>query len=621
MLLILGGTTEGRRAAEVCEQAAQPYFYSTLTGEQDINLVHGTHVSGGMDADALAAFCRQHGVRLIVDAAHPFATQLHATVAAVARRLAVPVVRYERCYPARRAAVHYVDGMDELVRVAGELGKGAVVLSTLGVKSIAALRRLDAVATVYHRILPRRSSIEMAARQGADSSRLCFYHADEPFAPLLESLRPAVMLLKESGTTGGMEEKVAAALERGVAVVALCRPVMPHADAEVNGPHGLRRAIEHLLPDFFHLRSGLTTGTCATAVLVAAVRRALMCREDGSVPVRLPDGETIEVAVGYAEGYAYVEKEHSDDPDVTRGIELRAAVVAEHEAVPAPDAGRLLLAVERQEPYLCISVYAGEGIGHFTTQGFDYPSPSPAVNRVPRQMMRDNLSLLLAASAAGLQGGRRTWPWRSMDIIISIPQGAEVARRTFNPRLGIEGGLSIIGVSGIVMPYSEAAFVDSIRRCVQVAREAAGRAHLVLGSGAKSERALRAMFPRLPATAFVQYGNYVGATLRMAAEAGFERVTIGIMLGKAVKLAAGELDTHSRRTVMDKAFIRQMLEEAQVEVSPVAVEGMTLARQLWDMVPPSQLEAFTRVVESHCLQACRPLVPQARLSIVLIREE
>ncbi|MBR1484773.1 MAG: cobalt-precorrin-5B (C(1))-methyltransferase, partial [Prevotella sp.] len=205
----------------------------------------------------------------------------------------------------------------------------------------------------------------------------------------------------------------------------------------------------------------------------------------------------------------------------------------------------------------------------------------------------------------------------SITITISVPQGEEIARRTFNPRLGITGGISIIGVSGIIKPFSEQAFVDSIRRCMQVA-VASGTQRVVINSGAKSERFVKALYPTLPAQAFVEYGNYIGATLQMAAELHVEAVTLGVMLGKAVKLAEGQLDTHSRKSVMNKTFIAQMMQEAGC---PHDIGHITLARELWDVIPRNQIAAFARVVIAHCHRHCDPLLPQGELTILLIDDQ
>jgi cobalt-precorrin-5B (C1)-methyltransferase len=293
------------------------------------------------------------------------------------------------------------------------------------------------------------------------------------------------------------------------------------------------------------------------------------------VPVRLSDGETIHVSVGYADGYAYCIKEAGDDPDVTDGIEVRAMV----------------------EPAESFEIKGGEGVGRFTLPGFDYPPGEPAINKGPRQMIRDNIK-------------------EHVRVTISVPRGAEIAHRTFNPRLGIEGGISIIGVSGIVKPFSEDAFIESIRKCMEVA-QASGTERVVINSGAKSERFIKAKYPNLPAQAFVQYGNYIGETLKIANELNIPKVTLGVMMGKAVKLAAGQLDTHSKKTTMDLSFIQQMLRESDIQMD---ISDMTLARELWERVPAHQLNGFASTVIMHCMEHCQPLLPQGELTILLIDE-
>jgi cobalt-precorrin-5B (C1)-methyltransferase len=183
--------------------------------------------------------------------------------------------------------------------------------------------------------------------------------------------------------------------------------------------------------------------------------------------------------------------------------------------------------------------------------------------------------------------------------------------------LGIEGGISIIGVSGIVKPFSEEAFIDSIRKCMEVAK-ASGSERVVINSGGKSERFVKTRYPDLPQQAFVEYGNYIGDTLKIANELDIKNITLGVMLGKAVKLAAGNLDTHSRKTTMDKAFIQQMLQESGVSID---ISDMTLARELWDLLSNGQKVDFARVVVGHCLEHCQPLVEKESLTILLIDDE
>ena len=166
-------------------------------------------------------------------------------------------------------------------------------------------------------------------------------------------------------------------------------------------------------------------------------------------------------------------------------------------------------------------------------------------------------------------------------------------------------------------PFSEEAFIDSIRKCMTVAR-ASGSERVVINSGGKSERFVRALYPSLPRQAFVKYGNYIGQTLKMASELGFRQVTLGVMLGKAVKLAQGHLDTHSRRATMDKHFVGQLLREAGCDIN---ISSITLARELWEKLPKEQIQLFAETVIAHCAEHCKPLLPNARLTILLISDD
>ncbi len=572
MILVFGGTTEGRKAVEVLEEGGNTYYYSTKTGEQDITLHHGQRIDGALDAEGMLAFCREHDIQLIVDAAHPFASQLHQTIAQVSESLHIPTIRYERIYPERDPKITWIDDYSQIPRDIHSL------LATTGVQSIAKLKPLEAEGIkVYYRILNRESSIALAQKQGVSPEQLCYF--EDPNDIPIEA---DAILLKESGVSGGFPEKVEAAKARGMRIIALKRPATPLIFISVNGPYGLRRAVEKLLPEFYPLHSGLTTGTCATAAAIAATMRLLRKEKPSEVPVVLPDGETIQVPVGYGDDYAYCIKESGDDPDVTNGIEVRARV----------------------EEADAFEIRGGEGVGIITLPGFDYPPGSPAINKAPREMIRQNLERLNIDHSP-------------LSITISVPQGAEIAKRTFNPRLGIEGGISIIGVSGIVKPFSEEAFIDSIRKCMTIAK-ASGSDRVVINSGGKSERFVKALYPDLPAQAFVEYGNYIGETLKIAHELGIQNVTLGVMLGKAVKLAAGHLDTHSRRATMDKAFVKQLLDEASCDVD---ITPITLARELWALLPEEKAKTFAKVIITHCEGHCCPLLPDGSLTILLITDE
>ena len=586
MILVFGGTTEGRKAVEVLEEAGNVYYYSTKTGEQDIALHHGQRIDGALDAETMLAFCREHKIRLIVDAAHPFASQLHQTIAEVSKALHIPVIRYERIYPPRDPSITWIDDYSQVPRNIHSL------LATTGVQSISKLKPLETQGIkVFYRILNRDSSIALAKKQGATDDQLCFYEDANDIPVEAEAI-----LLKESGISGGFPEKVEAARARGMRIIGLKRPKITQRNRPycVNGPYGLRRAVEKMLPEFYPLHSGLTTGTCATAAAVAATLQLLKSESPDEVPVILPNGETIMVAVGYGNGYAYCIKEAGDDPDVTNGLEIRASLTPN----PSPKGEGNI------EGEWNIEIQGGEGVGTFTLPGFDYPPCSPAINKAPREMIRQNIEQLSIINC-------------QLSITISVPQGAEIAKRTFNPRLGIEGGISIIGVSGIVKPFSEEAFIDSIRKCMTVA-QASGSERVVINSGGKSERFVKALYPNLPQQAFVEYGNFIGETLKIANELGIKNITLGVMLGKAVKLAAGHLDTHSRKATMDKDFIRQMLTEANCDID---ISDITLARELWERLPSEKLQTFAHTIIRHCAAHCRPLLPNGTLTILLIDDE
>ena len=617
MILVFGGTTEGRKAAEVLEEAGSPFFYSTKTGEQDISLHHGQSIDGAMDAKAMKAFISEHDIRLIVDAAHPFASLLHQTIAVVASDRQIPVIRYERIYPPRDPDITLIDDYSQVPTDIHTL------LATTGVQSISKLKWLEALGIkVFYRILNRESSIALAKEQGATDDQLCFYEDGNKI-----DVNADAILLKESGLSGGFCEKVAAARAKGMRIVALKRPELIQGDGSfvtsrdvtkepspcINGPYGLRRAVERLLPEFYPLHSGLTTGTCATAAAIAATIRLTKGETPEEVPVLLPNGETIMVAVGYGEDYAYCIKEAGDDPDVTNGIEVRASVSTENFlSTESGNIGIIGTCADKNPKFLnsvdnkmSLEIEGGEGVGRFTLPGFDYPPGEAAINKAPREMIRKNV-------LATINHGDR--PHDSLRVTISVPNGEEIAKRTFNPRLGIEGGISIIGVSGIVKPFSEEAFIDSIRKCMEVAK-ASGSERVVINSGGKSERFVKALYPDLPKQAFVEYGNYIGETLKIANELNIPKVTLGVMLGKAVKLAAGHLDTHSRKTTMDLGFIQQMLEESGITID---ISDITLARELWERIPSEQLQIYAQTVIRHCAKHCLPLLPNGELTILLI---
>ncbi|MBL7232929.1 cobalt-precorrin-5B (C(1))-methyltransferase [Komagataeibacter oboediens] len=270
------------------------------------------------------------------------------------------------------------------------------------------------------------------------------------------------------------------------------------------------------------LRRGWTTGSCATAAA-----RAAWCGLCGGafpdpVTIILPGGQHVAFALA-AHGHdgdgawAEVVKDAGDDPDVTHGAHVRVDV-------------------RRGPPGSGVVFRAGEGVGTVTLPGLPVPPGEPAINPVPRRMIRTALR-----DVAG----------REPDVVVtvSVAGGQDMARHTLNGRLGIVGGLSILGTTGIVVPFSCAAWIDSIHRGVDVAR-ALGLPHVAGCTGDVSERATRALYD-LPEEAMLEMGDFAGGLLKYLRRHPVGRVTIGGGVAKMTKLAQGFLDLHSRRGQAD----------------------------------------------------------------------
>ena len=592
MILIIGGTTEGRKALEVCEEAGKPFYYSTRGASQELTMHHGIRLEGGMNGEEMAHFCTERAIALIVDAAHPFAMGVHQSVADCVSRLQLPVIRYERTFPALPASVVSLDSFDAALTYLLKQ-QPRRLLALTGVNSIERLRAYWTQHETYLRVMPIAETEERLRQSDFPLERVVYYDKEQCDRELFATLRPDMILLKESGDTSGFAAKVEEALALGITVLVIRRPQIPYlATVTVEGPVGLRRSIERLLgSDFFPQRIGLTTGTTATAAATAALLTLLNEESYSEVIVTLPQGERVPFPIQHSElttqgARAVAIKDAGSDPDVTDGAEIVADL-------------------SLTQAHSGVTFLQGEGVGRVTLPGIGLEVGEPAVNPVPRQMMRQALGALVDLSQVGI------------DLTISVPEGRRLAQSTFNPRLGILDGISILGTTGVVRPYSSEAFVESIRRELEVSKSVYGK-HLVLNSGGRSERYLKGRFPDLPANAFVQYGNFIGETLSLANELGFPQITLGIMIGKAVKLAAGELDTHSKKVVMDKAFITALASASGATAEQEQqISEMTLARELWQIFPDGTHPLYQSIID-HCYQVCKPLVPSAQLEVLLI---
>ena len=280
------------------------------------------------------------------------------------------------------------------------------------------------------------------------------------------------------------------------------------------------------------LRSGWTTGACATAATTAAYIALLTGEFPDPVTITLPKGQRPAFALAHEElgdgwAMAAIVKDAGDDPDVTHLAVVRSTVR------PGPPGSGVMFS-------------AGPGVGTITLPGLPLPVGEPAINPVPRQLMRE------AVQAIARQHGRRA----DVAIEISVDHGEELARKTWNPRLGILGGLSILGTTGIVVPYSCAAWIDSIRRGIDVA-VAMGHPHVAGCTGSTSESVVKGEL-QLPDEALLDMGDFVGAVLKYLRRHPVPRLTIAGGFAKMSKLAAGQMDLHSGRSQVDMAFLTEL---------------------------------------------------------------
>ncbi|MBJ3763511.1 cobalt-precorrin-5B (C(1))-methyltransferase [Maribius pontilimi] len=317
------------------------------------------------------------------------------------------------------------------------------------------------------------------------------------------------------------------------------------------------------------LRRGWTTGACATG----AVQAALHALWGGAFPVTasivLPKGEVPRWPLAHAvagDGWAEagIIKDAGDDPDVTHGALVIARVA------PGPGGVRF---------------FAGEGVGTVTKAGLPIAPGEAAINPVPRRMMEAEVQALAA------EYGQRP----DIDITIRIPGGAEIARRTWNPRLGIEGGLSILGTTGVVRPFSCAAWIASIHRGIDVAR-ANGLGHVAGTTGAQSERATQTLYG-LSDHAMLDMGDFVGGMVKYLVRHPVPRLTVGGGIAKLTKLGQGARDLHSARSQVDFGRLADEMAQPALRDANTVLEALQIAGPpLADHVARTARDALQQMV-------------------------
>ena len=335
------------------------------------------------------------------------------------------------------------------------------------------------------------------------------------------------------------------------------------------------------------LRRGWTTGTCAAAAAKAAFTALIAGKFPDPVEVTLPRGERPSFALAMTRqeagaATAGIVKDAGDDPDVTHG-----ALVCARVSEGRRGAG--------------VTFRAGEGVGTVTRAGLPLPPGEPAINPVPRQMIRDAIAEVAAAN------GREA----DAQVEIFIPGGEALAAKTLNGRLGIVGGLSILGTTGIVVPYSCSAWIHSIHSGIEVAR-AAGLSHIAGATGSNSEAAVQKLYG-LPEIALIDMGDFVGGMLKYLRRHPVPRVTIAGGVAKMTKLAQGLTDLHSRRGEVDFATLASFAKAAggssglceRIKAANTAAEAFVLAQAenvvLGDVVARAAQQTAVDVVAGHAI--------------------
>jgi cobalt-precorrin-5B (C1)-methyltransferase len=345
------------------------------------------------------------------------------------------------------------------------------------------------------------------------------------------------------------------------------------------------------------LRHGWTTGACATAAAKAAYAALLTGDFPDPVEIRLPGGQNAAFALAeweLKETYAIagIIKDAGDDPDVTHGALVRARV-----SFGAAGTG--------------LSFRAGLGVGTVTRAGLAIPAGEPAINPVPRQMIRTAIAELAARHQAP----------GDVVVEISIPGGEVLAQRTLNGRLGITGGLSILGTTGIVVPFSCSAWIHSIHRGIDVAR-AGGVTHLAGATGNTSEQAVRALHD-MPDMALIDMGDFVGGMLKYLKSHPVPRVTIAGGVAKMTKLAQGRLDLHSKRGEVDLLVLASLAEQVGcgAQIAAEIAEANTAA-QAFELAHAAGAR-LGDAIAAQAWQTAAPLLEgtETELEIVLFNRE
>jgi cobalt-precorrin-5B (C1)-methyltransferase len=347
------------------------------------------------------------------------------------------------------------------------------------------------------------------------------------------------------------------------------------------------------------LKTGFTTGTAAAAAAKAAMQVILEEKFPPTVHIRLLTGDYLDIAVESAHridasmGEARVIKDAGDDPDVTHKAVIGACVTLTDESTTygAPK----------------IEITGAEGVGTVTKPGLEITPGLPAINPGPRLMITEAVSDALRAH--GTSG--------KVLVEIFVPEGETIAKKTLNARLGILGGISILGTTGLVKPMSHAAYIATIKSAIAVAH-ATGNKQLFFTTGRRSERFAQNRWPDIDDEAFVQIGDFFEKSLVLAAEKRIERIVLAVFFGKAVKMAQGVAHTHAAKSQMSlEQLARWTIVETSSKDLSDEVKKANTARHALEILRAEGNRAITRVGNEMVLAATRFAGPQVKVTGII----
>lgn len=322
------------------------------------------------------------------------------------------------------------------------------------------------------------------------------------------------------------------------------------------------------------LKSGFTTGTASAAAAKGALQYLITGNKPAGVSVSLLTGDIIDIKIHTLTlkeentAICTVIKHAGDDPDITNGAEIGAKVT-----------------LINDNPFGEIEITGGKGVGTVTKPGLEVLPGNAAINSGPKRMIKSAIEELLSKHT----------PKPSVKVEVFVPEGEILAKKTLNSRLGIIGGISILGTTGIVRPMSHEAYIATIESSLSVAH-AVGIKSIVLTTGRRSERFARLLFKEFPEESFIQIGDYFESSLLQASKTGFQNIILAVFFGKAVKMAQGASHTHAAKSTLDLKNLSNLAFEAtgNLEISEKILSSNT-ARHALDFILPSYPEIISRV--------------------------